>query len=66
MSDTPRTPSPRGLAQEAFTEALLHIQEALGVTDGGYASMWWCGAREREILALLEAYATAEIESENE
>ena len=58
--------NPRELAQEAFTEALLHIQGALGITDGGFASMWWCGEREAQVLAALEAYAEAEIESENE
>jgi len=45
----------------AFNVAIASIQNALGVTDGGWAGMWFTGDRERDMLNLLGDYYDSEI-----
>lgn len=52
----------RAMAESALNAACADIQQQLGVTDGGFASLWFCGEREEMILSILSDYITAEIQ----
>lgn len=52
----------RSLCEDAFNTALKEIQDALRVSDGGYASMYWDGMNGEEAIELLHQYAVAEID----
>jgi len=49
------------LAENALHEACRHIQDALGVTTGDTAGMFFTGAREEIILDFLTAYIETEL-----
>jgi hypothetical protein len=46
----------------AINAAVRAIQDALGVTDGGFASIWFNGERETDLATILGAYYDAEID----
>lgn len=47
---------------DAFTLAVAHIQEGLGVTDGGFAGMWFSDDNYDTVLKILSDYYDAEKE----
>lgn len=49
------------IIDDAFNAAVASIQSAIGQTDGGFAALWFAGAREDNIRAVLSAYVRAEI-----
>ena len=49
------------LAYEALNEAVLHIQNSLGVTTGDLAGLFFAGAAERDICAIFKSYIEAEL-----
>jgi len=49
------------IVDEAFNLAIAHIQKALNIDDGGFASMYWCGIREDTMVAALSNYYDAEV-----
>ena len=50
------------LADDALSAACLHIQKELGITDGGFASMWWSGNdHEPHVNTALVEYIKAEL-----
>lgn len=49
------------LAENALHEACRHIQDALGVTTGDTAGMFFCGQQEDEIHAILCRYIDVEL-----
>lgn len=52
------------LAHDALSAACLHIQNALGIEEGDFASMWWCGTEhESHCDTALRAYIKAELKS---
>lgn len=48
------------LAEVALDAAVATIQDALGVTDGGFASLYFAGERGDAIRRILREYAAAE------
>ena len=48
------------LAVNALDAAVATIQDVLGQTDGGFASIYFAGERGAAILLLLEDYIAAE------
>lgn len=51
----------RSLCDDAFNTALYEIQKAIGVDDGGWASIHWSGPENEEVIELLHRYAVSEI-----
>ena len=51
------------LAFEALNEAVLHIQNHLGVTTGDLAGLFFSGSAERDICAIFKSYIEAELRS---
>ena len=49
------------LAENALHEACRHIQDALGVTTGDTAGLFFCGQKEDEIHAILCRYIDVEL-----
>jgi hypothetical protein len=49
------------IVDAAFNRAIASIQDALSITDGGWASMWFSGDREEQMLKLLGDYYDSEI-----
>ena len=49
------------LAENALHEACRHIQDALGVTTGDTAGLFFCGQQEDEIHAILCRYIDVEL-----
>jgi hypothetical protein len=51
------------LAFQALNVAALHIQNALGVTTGDLAALFFTGDFEREVCSVFKRYIEAEIRS---
>lgn len=49
------------IADHAFNEAILYIQNYLGQTDGGVAGIYFSGDREKVVLDILQSYIRTEI-----
>lgn len=49
------------LADAAANEAVRHIQDALGVTNGHFAGLYFSGDRWDVITAILQDYIRAEV-----
>lgn len=50
------------IADAAFNQAILHIQDHLGQTDGGVAGIYFSGDTEKIVLDILKSYIRTEIE----
>jgi hypothetical protein len=51
------------LADDAANKAILHIQNHLGQTDGGFAGLYFSGDRWDDLLSILSDYIKAEIDN---
>jgi hypothetical protein len=51
------------LADHAANKAILHIQQHLGQTDGGFAGLYFSGDRWDDLLSILGDYIKAEIDN---
>jgi hypothetical protein len=51
----------QNLAENALHEACRHIQDALGVTSGDTAGLFFTGAREEVVLDIFTAYIDTEL-----
>ena len=49
------------LAENALHEACRHIQDALGVTTGDTAGIFFCGENEAEIYEIFSKYIKTEL-----
>ena len=49
------------IADQAFNQAVLHIQNHLGHTDGGIAGIYFSGDNDKIILEILKSYIRTEI-----
>jgi hypothetical protein len=51
----------QNLAENALHEACRHIQDALGVTTGDTAGIFFCGENEAEIYEIFSKYIKTEL-----
>ena len=49
------------LIEASLHKALAHIQDGIGVTDGGHASMWWSGTATEMYAEHMRDYIDSEL-----
>ena len=56
----------KDLAEDALHKACIHMQDALGVTTGDWASMFFSGECEDTIYAIFSDYIRSELRGKDE